>query len=294
VDLVVKFDPATLLQSDTAIRAAQQRVEARHGSDRELWADRELVESAVHPDTGEIVLQPFRMSGYVPYNAPMCAAMVMVSSPAGQGFWNWMNQSHNAAVNYANRNATSPVSTESLVVSYCGAVGSAVGVALALGGAIRRFAPPRLVPRLMKFVAFPASAFASSANCYIMRRAEMVEGITMQDEQGREVGSGKRSVVAATRAVKETVMSRMVLPVPVVLLPAVVMNMPGLSSLPPGVSVPLAMYVTTVAFGLGLPAVVAYFPQYSRIHVSELEPEFQQLRDAEGQPLEVLYFNKGL
>ena len=44
-------------------------------------------------------------------------------------FKQWLNQTHNALVNYANRNAKTPVSTAQQVVGYTAAVTSAMGVA---------------------------------------------------------------------------------------------------------------------------------------------------------------------
>ena len=41
----------------------------------------------------------------------------------------WLNQTHNAAVNYANRNAKTPVTTVQQVAGYTLAVSSAMGVA---------------------------------------------------------------------------------------------------------------------------------------------------------------------
>jgi len=47
------------------------------------------------------------MSGYVPFNSPILAGLLMPNPSLGQVvFWQWLNQSHNACVNYANRNAT--------------------------------------------------------------------------------------------------------------------------------------------------------------------------------------------
>ena len=53
-----------------------------------------------------------------------------------------------------------------------------------------------------------------------MRNHELREGIVVTDEEGREVGT---SVVAARRAVKETAITRAVLPAPILLIPPIVM-----------------------------------------------------------------------
>ena len=47
------------------------------------------------------------MSGYVPFNSPVLAGLLMPNQTmAATIFWQWLNQSHNACVNYANRNAS--------------------------------------------------------------------------------------------------------------------------------------------------------------------------------------------
>ena len=47
------------------------------------------------------------MSGYIPFNAPILAGLLMNNPTIPQLiFWQWLNQSHNACVNYANRNAS--------------------------------------------------------------------------------------------------------------------------------------------------------------------------------------------
>ena len=79
------------------------------------------------------------MCRYVPYNGPICVAMIMSSTTPTMLFWNWVppharypcpapiltliaphqvNQSQNAAVNYFNRNASSNMSNETMVDDY--------------------------------------------------------------------------------------------------------------------------------------------------------------------------------
>lgn len=66
-----------------------------------------LFQAIIHPDTGEKILMPFRMSGYVPFGTPMVVGMLLPNQTIFSTiFWQWLNQSHNACVNYSNRNAT--------------------------------------------------------------------------------------------------------------------------------------------------------------------------------------------
>ena len=45
-------------------------------SARTLWEAKRTVDACLHPDTGEVIPQPFRMSGYLPYNGPISTMMV--------------------------------------------------------------------------------------------------------------------------------------------------------------------------------------------------------------------------
>lgn len=91
-------DPSLLVASDAEVLKAAALLETYEKSDskldfdeKELWAARKLKESAIHPDTKEIVPKPFRMSGYVPFNGPICVAMMMSASTPALLFWNWVS-----------------------------------------------------------------------------------------------------------------------------------------------------------------------------------------------------------
>jgi len=294
-------DPSTLLVTETEIQGAQKMLaEWRQGrasdrSEKELWQARKLVESAVHPDTKEIIPRPFRMSGYVPFNGPVCVAMMASQSTPTLLFWNWINQSQNALVNYFNRNASSSTSNETLGLSYLGAVGSALVVAFGLSQFIKRRFSPVQASKLMRFVAFPSSIVASCSNCYIMRRPEIDTGVEITSEDGEVLAGGTKSSAAAEKAVMETVMSRAILQVPVFFIPAAIMSLPPLVALTaasPSLAIPLSTMFTMISFGFGLPGAVSYFPQYGTLPVESLE---QEIKEALGSFQEdVVFYNKGL
>lgn len=236
----------------------------------------------------------------VPFNGPICVAMVASQSTSALLFWSWMNQSQNALVNYYNRNASSPMTNETLVKSYTAAVGSALTVAFGLATFIQRRYPPQQAKNLLRWVAFPSSVVASSLNCYIVRSPEIDTGITLVDADGNDVLPGETSKIAAERGVYLTTMSRAVLQAPVFFLPPFLM-----SSLPllvkaiaknPMLRVPISTYLLLVCFGIGLPASVAVFPQMGEIRVEEAEEKYHKLPNEKngGLPYESLYYNKGL
>ena len=239
------------------------------------------------------------MSGYVPYNGPICVAMVGSTSTAALLFWSWVNQSQNALVNYYNRNASSPMSNETLAVSYGAAVGSALAVAYGLSTLIQRRFPPAQAQKLLRWVAFPSAVVASSLNCYIVRSPEIADGVPLCDADGNDVLPGERSNIAAAAGVYSTTASRAILQAPVYFIPPLLVStLPPLkqwASRAPHLTIPITTYCLLVSFGLGLPATVAIFPQMSPIAPSAVESKFQHLRHPQtNQPYEVYYYNKGL
>jgi hypothetical protein len=106
--MLLACDPRLLLYTEEQVTQAQSLLKEYDGPttidnqelNRSLWEARRIVDAAVHPDTGDIIPRPFRMSGYVPFNGPICVAMVASTSTPSLLFWSWVNQSQNALVNY--------------------------------------------------------------------------------------------------------------------------------------------------------------------------------------------------
>ena len=104
--MLLACDPRLLLYTTEQVQQAKALVDGAdqykddRTMDRTLWEARRIAEAALHPDTGEVIPRPFRMSGYVPYNGPICVAMVASTSTMPLLFWSWVNQSQNALVNY--------------------------------------------------------------------------------------------------------------------------------------------------------------------------------------------------
>ena len=91
------INPANLSYSDDEIRQFESLLHQSKNdfdgekvpgkSDQEMWQAATIVESAIHPDTNEIVAKPFRMCGYVPCNVPILVGLLIPQGVAATAFW---------------------------------------------------------------------------------------------------------------------------------------------------------------------------------------------------------------
>ncbi|XP_063046494.1 sideroflexin-5-like [Engraulis encrasicolus] len=293
------IDPSTLFVSESRLNECVKLLDDfKSGrlspgvTDSQLWEAQKVKQAIIHPDTGEKIFMPFRMSGYVPFGTPIVVGLLLPNQTLGSTVvWQWLNQSHNACVNYANRNATKPTPTSKFLQGYAGAVGSAVSIAVGLNILIQKsskFSPAtRLI--IQRFIPFPAVASANICNVGLMRHNELSEGIDVMDNNGNVVGSSR---IAAKHAIMETAFTRVVLPLPIFVLPPMIMAY--LEKLPllqanRRMMLPIHSFVCLAIFGLSLPLAISLFPQMSQIEVSHLEPEIAMATDCK-----VVTYNKGL
>ncbi|XP_033632998.1 sideroflexin-5-like [Asterias rubens] len=262
-------------------------------TNKQLWEAQKIKQAIIHPDTGQKIFMPFRMSGFVPFGTPTVVGMLLPNPTlASTIFWQWLNQSHNACFNYANRNATKMTSTSRFVVGYVGAVTSACTIAGGLSLLLKRatsFSPTtRMV--VQRFVPFPAVATANVCNVTLMRFSELSEGINVTDSQGNVVGSSK---IAAKMALTETAVTRIFMPAPILLIPPVVMtfieNKTNFLKRFPRMHLPLQIVVCTATFAFALPLAISLFPQFSKVATSKLEPNIQAATSED-----TVSYNKGL
>ncbi|XP_075260327.1 sideroflexin-1-like isoform X2 [Convolutriloba macropyga] len=210
----VVTNPFNLLKSAQDLERAKEIV-TRHKNGEvlknvdaaELWKQKYIYDSAFHPDTGEKMMLIGRMSAQVPMNMAIggCMLTFYKSTPAVV-FWQWVNQSFNAVVNYTNRSGDRPVDSKQLGLSYICATGGALTTALGLNSLVKNLPP--LAGRLVPFAAIAA---ANCVNIPMMRSRELVEGIPVFSESGERIGD---SVSAAKKAIPMVVVSRILMAVP--------------------------------------------------------------------------------
>ncbi len=100
----------------------------------------------------------------------------------GTVFWQVLNQSFNATVNYTNRSGDKPITTGRLATSFAIATTSATATALFLNSLTRK-----MPPIAGRFVPFAAVAAANCINLPFMRSSEISEGIQLVNKDGEKV-----------------------------------------------------------------------------------------------------------
>uniref|UniRef100_T1IIV2 Sidoreflexin n=1 Tax=Strigamia maritima TaxID=126957 RepID=T1IIV2_STRMM len=212
-------DPRTAFISNKKIDDAKELLnlyrhgqEPKHTTPKDIKYARKLYESAFHPDSGEKMNVFGRMSFQVPGGMVITGAMLQFYKTVPEVvFWQWMNQSFNAVVNYTNRNAESPLTPMKIGLAYVTATGSALITAIKLKSYLQR----TTAPFMQRFVPFAAVAAANCANIPLMRQSELLEGIAVFDENGNKVTESR---VAAVKGISQVVFSRIIMAAPGMLI----------------------------------------------------------------------------
>ncbi|XP_077992303.1 sideroflexin-2-like [Glandiceps talaboti] len=291
-------DPRTALCSEKQLDDAKELVtkyrlgtEPPGTTEQQLHYAQKLYMSAFHPDTGEKQNVIGRMSFQVPGGMLITGCMLQFyKSWPTVVFWQWVNQSFNALVNYTNRNAASPITNKQIGMAYVTATSSALITALGLNS-LTKTAPP-LVAR---YVPFAAVASANCVNVPMMRQQEVVNGITLFDENGKEVGKSKK---AARKAIFQVVVSRITMAAPGMLILPIIMQRLEKHQWFRNVKILHAPF-QTLAVGCFLlfmtPTACSIFPQKCSMKIGNLESDVRnEIQEKYGASIEKVYFNKGL
>uniref|UniRef100_A0A8C8XSM8 Sideroflexin 2 n=1 Tax=Panthera leo TaxID=9689 RepID=A0A8C8XSM8_PANLE len=279
-------DPRTVLVPERELDWAKVMVEkSRMGvvppgtQVEQLLYAKKLYDSAFHPDTGDKMNVIGRMSFQVPGGMIITGFMLQFyrTMPAVI-FWQWVNQSFNALVNYTNRNAASPTSVRQMALSYITATTTAVATAVGMNMLTKR-APP-LVGR---WVPFAAVAAANCVNIPMMRQQELIQGICVKDGNHSEIGHSRR---AAAIGITQVVISRITMAAPgMILLPVIMERLEKLRFMKKVkvLHAPLQVLLSGCFLIFMVPVACGLFPQKCELPVSYLEPELQDAIRAKGK-----------
>ncbi|XP_033040164.1 sideroflexin-2 isoform X6 [Trachypithecus francoisi] len=271
-------DPRTVFVSEQELDWAKVMVEkSRMGvvppgtQVEQLLYAKKLYDSAFHPDTGEKMNVIGRMSFQLPGGMIITGFMLQFyrTMPVVI-FWQWVNQSFNALVNYTNRNAASPISVRQMTLSYFTATTTAVATAVGMNMLTKK-APP-LVGR---WVPFAAVAAANCVNIPMMRQQELIQGICVKDRNENEIGHSRR---AAAIGITQVVISRITMSAPgMILLPVVMERLEKLHFMQKVkvLHAPLQVMLCGYFLIFMVPVACGLFPQKCELPISYLEPELQ-------------------
>lgn len=271
---------------------------------------KKIVDSTLHPDTGEPVLLPFRMSCFVLSNLVVTAGMLTPGLGAtGTALWQIANQSLNVAINNANANKSTPLSTSKIAQSYFLAVGASCSVALGLNALVPRLrgVTPATKLILSRLVPFAAVASAGALNVFLMRGEEIRQGIDVYpvlsaSDKEKLAAEGKsessveslgKSKKAATLAVSETALSRVLNSSPIMVIPPLILvrlQKTDWLKRNPRMTLPINLGLILGTSLFALPLALGAFPQRQSVDASTLEPEFWGRGGENGK----VVFNRGI
>lgn len=272
----------------TLLQLYKDKQEPEGTTEDQVWRAKHIYESAFHPDSGEKQNVFGRMSFQVPGGMIITGAMLQFyKSNAGVIFWQWVNQSFNALVNYTNRNANAEQDNSKLLIAYVSATSAALGTSLGL----KAYLGKRASPLFQRYVPFAAVASANMVNIPLMRKTEMENGIACVDDEGTHLMNSK---TAAIMGISQVVLSRIVMAAPGMTVLPVIMEKLEKRAWMQKVK-PLHGPIQVMFVGCFLlfmtPTACSLFPQTASVKSSTVS-KFETLPD---RPLpDVLHFNKGL
>ena len=277
-----------------------------------------LTHDSLSTDTGTPVFLPFRMSNFVLANLIVTAGMLTPGlGTVGTLAWQVANQSLNVGINSANANKSSPLSNSTIAKSYALAVSASCSVALGLSALVPRLkrVSPGTKLILGRLVPFAAVASAGALNVFIMRGEEIRKGIDVfpspakgrdghapgPEPSEKEVSTNPsrpppslgKSRKAATLAVGETAISRVLNATPVMVIPPLILvqlQKREWLKRNPRLTLPTNLGLIFMTSVFALPLALAAFPQRQAISADLLEEEFH----GRGGEVGAVEFNRGI
>jgi len=222
------------------------------------------------------------------------AMLTFYKSNVAVVFWQWVNQSFNALVNYTNRNAASDITSQRIAIAYLSATTCALVTALGLKARLAKHSSPLL----QRFVPFAAVAASNMVNIPLMRQSELVDGIPVTDEDGNSVA---RSRYAAVKGQAQVASSRVFMAFCTMCTIPFIMNGLERYRFMRRVTVlhaPLQVFFCGAILTFAVPVGCAIYPQICCIPTERLRlldaDQLKAIQEKYSVRPEKLYFNKGL
>jgi hypothetical protein len=213
------------------------------------------------------------------------------------------------AINNANANKSTPLSVSKITQSYFLAVGASCSVALGLNSLVPRLkrVSPATKTILTRLVPFAAVATAGALNVFLMRGEEIRQGIDVypvlsESDKARLAEEGKsessvaslgKSRKAATLAVSETALSRVLNSSPIMVIPPLILvrlQKQEWLKKNPRLTLPINLGLILGTSLFALPLALAAFPQRQSVDALSLEEDFWEKGGEAGK----VVFNRGI
>ena len=250
-----------------------------------LWTANYAVKSSVNIETGKIIPVYARMCSFVPMNIPIAFGLICLPATSFNiMLFNFLNQSYNAMMNYANSSGTED-SVRYAGMSFGLAVISSIGVGIFLK---RKFPAQNVGVIREALLRFLPSMVAGFLNLFFMRSDYITKGINVRDEKGNIFGTSK---ICGAKACLEGAFSRVFLPMPLIINHFLLKRIKKLN-LSRKTNLTIEISLCAIALGCGLPCSIAIFKEKSKIKPKYLETDLKD--KAEKNQIEFLYYNKGL
>lgn len=295
------MDIRTAFVTDANVDAAVELLKAFEEGNKtdvplkQLEKARKIKDAAVHPDTGEKIFLPLRLSFVIPCNLILDTLMLSARGFTQNVGAQWLNQTYNCLHYYANRNASNEEGLIKIVEAYVGATASSVGTVMGLHALVDRVPKSKpWKPIARRIVPFCGVAAADFLNLAITRRNEILEGIKVSDSNGDELGHSRK---AGIRAVGACIMGRIAAAAPILVVPPLVLHRLERTSLyrqRPYLATPTLMAMIAGSIQVCVPLCIGMFHQHATIDVQKLEPEFRSKTDRFGNKITHVFYNKGI
>mmetsp|Transcript_12763 Transcript_12763/g.10910 ORF Transcript_12763/g.10910 Transcript_12763/m.10910 type:complete len:204 (-) Transcript_12763:389-1000(-) len=203
------------------------------------------------------------MSYFVPMNVPIAIGLSL-STPTvvNVAFWQFMNQSYNFGVNFANGNKSNQVSNQELAMKFLIAVTSSITIGLTAKHLISksRYRDNYIFQRFSPFLGVSG---ANVVNLLTARYSDTVHGITVKDSKTGEIIPDAKSPIAGKKAFWQTALSRVLIPLPVSFVPPIMITLATKGGFLPKSAIGSHMFnigVSTATLMGALPLALACFP----------------------------------